>query len=110
MRSAINTALFILFLLLAFLTSVASHADEPLCPVVLLQALKLGRGRSMVTVLIFAFALVVMLLSLLFALILLMLAHLILFPRVLCVPTLIVWFPAVSIPIFQLPPTIHTYF
>ncbi|MDQ2195008.1 MULTISPECIES: hypothetical protein [unclassified Vibrio] len=33
MRSAINTALFILFLLLAFLTSVASHADEPLCPV-----------------------------------------------------------------------------
>lgn len=34
MRSAINTALFILFLLLAFLTSVASHAaDEPLCPI-----------------------------------------------------------------------------
>ncbi|MBF4218194.1 hypothetical protein C5616_23830, partial [Vibrio anguillarum] len=57
-----------------------------------------------------AFALVVMLLSLLFALILLMLAHLILFPRVLCVPTLIVWFPAVSIPIFQLPPTIQYLF
>ncbi|MBF4290223.1 hypothetical protein EAY50_19335, partial [Vibrio anguillarum] len=33
MRSAINTALFILFLLLAFLTSVASYADEPLCPI-----------------------------------------------------------------------------
>ncbi|MBF4410177.1 hypothetical protein EA831_20290, partial [Vibrio anguillarum] len=85
MRSAINTALFILFLLLAFLTSVASYLLMSHCvQLVSKQALKLGRGRSTVTVLIFAFALVVILLSLLFVPILLMLVHLTLFPRALC--------------------------